>query len=75
MAGYRSMKRRAWRASSPPNTGESGGGRVEEEELVKEDLLESLRAGPEPLEATHDTRVGGVAHGVHFAWGVRVLQT
>jgi transposase len=37
---------RAWLDSWPTNTGESVGGRFEEREALKEDLLETLRAGP-----------------------------
>jgi hypothetical protein len=40
------MKLRAWLASWPTSTGESGGGRFEEEGRVKADLLGTLRAGP-----------------------------
>ncbi len=46
MDGYRYMKTRAWPDSWPTNTGESGGGLFEEREAVKEELLETLRAGP-----------------------------
>jgi hypothetical protein len=40
------MKTRAWPDSWPTNTGESVGGLFEEREVVKEELLETLRAGP-----------------------------
>jgi transposase len=46
MAGYRSMKRRESPASWPTNTVGSAGGRFEEYEDMKEELLETLRAGP-----------------------------
>jgi transposase len=40
------MRLRAWLDSWPTNTGASVGGRFEEREVVNEDLLETLRAGP-----------------------------
>src|SRR5215510_10224525 len=46
MAGYMSMKRKVSQASSLTNTGETAGGYFEEVEAVKEELLETLRAGP-----------------------------
>jgi transposase len=46
MVGYRSMKRKESLASSPTNTVGTAGGRFEEYEAMKEELLETLRAGP-----------------------------
>jgi transposase len=46
MVGYRSMKRKESLASSPTNTVGTAGGRCEEYEAMKEELLETLRAGP-----------------------------
>src|SRR5262245_19705182 len=46
MAGYTSMKRREWQASSLTNRAEIVGGYFAEVEAVQEELLETLRAGP-----------------------------
>ena len=46
MAGYRGMKRKAWQAWSPTNRVGTGGGYFAEVEGVREELLETLRAGP-----------------------------
>jgi transposase len=46
MDGYRSIKTRGRPAFWPTNTGASGGCRFEEDEAVKEELVETLRAGP-----------------------------
>jgi len=46
MGGYRSMKRREWPDSWPTNTVGNAGGRFEEYEDMKEELRETLRAGP-----------------------------
>jgi len=46
MDGYRCMKRRAWLAWWPTNTVGTVGGRFAEYEARKEELRETLRAGP-----------------------------
>ena len=46
MAGYKSMKRKAPQASSLTNKVGTAGGSFAEVEAVKEELLETLRAGP-----------------------------
>ena len=46
MAGYKSMKRKAWQASSLINSAGITGGSFPEVEAVQEELLETLRAGP-----------------------------
>ena len=46
MAGYRSMKRRASQACLLTNRAGTVGGDFEEVEAAREELLETLRAGP-----------------------------
>jgi transposase len=46
MAGYKAMKRKESRVSSPTSTVGTAGGRFEERALVKEEVLETLQAGP-----------------------------
>jgi DDE superfamily endonuclease len=46
MAGYRGMKRREWRASSPINRVGTAGGYFAEVEARREELVEILHAGP-----------------------------
>src|SRR4029453_1500206 len=46
MAGYKSMKRKAWRASSLTTRVGIAGGYFAEVEAVREELVETLRAGP-----------------------------
>src|SRR5215831_13542055 len=46
MAGYRCMKRKEWRDWLPTNTVGTAGGHFEEGDRVREELLETLRAGP-----------------------------
>ena len=52
MAGYRGMKRREWRASSPTNRVGTAGGYFEEGDAVREELLEILHAGPGEVAVT-----------------------
>jgi len=40
------MKRKEWRGLLPTNTAGTDGGHFEEGERVREELLETLRAGP-----------------------------
>lgn len=46
MAGYRFTKRKAWRVSWPTNRVGIAGGYFAEVDAVREELLETLRAGP-----------------------------
>ena len=46
MAGYTSMKRKAWQASSLISRAGIAGGSFPEVEAVQAELLETLRAGP-----------------------------
>jgi DDE superfamily endonuclease len=63
---------RVWPASWPTNMVESVGGPFEEREAVKEDLLETLRAGP-GAAARQEVAVGGCGP-VPSRWTLRTLR-
>src|SRR4029450_3217209 len=72
MDGRRYMKRRGWRVWWPINMEESGGGRFEEEEGMKEDLLETLRAGPG--EAARQEGAVGASGPAPSRWTLRTIR-
>jgi transposase len=63
---------RAWLASWPTSMGESGGGCFEGGELVQEDLLETLRAGPG--EAARQEVAAGGSGPVPSRWTLRTIR-
>src|SRR5215510_2385129 len=72
MAGYRCMKRREWQASSPTNRVGTAGGCFEECEAVKEELAETLRAGPG--EAARREVAVGASGPAPSRWTLRTIR-
>src|SRR5215831_17531705 len=72
MDGYRCMKTRGWQGSWLTNMVGSGGGRFEEREAVKEELLEILHAGPG--EAARQEVAVGESGPAPSRWTLRTLR-
>jgi transposase len=72
MAGYKSMKRKASQASSLTNKVGTAGGSFAEVEAVKEELLETLRAGPG--EAARREVAVGASGPTPSRWTLRTIQ-
>ena len=66
------MKRKESLASSPTNTGETGGGSFEEVEAVQAELLETLRAGPG--EAARREVAGAQTGPAPSRWTLRTIR-
>src|SRR5215510_16386804 len=72
MAGYKSMKRKGWQGSSLTSRAETAGGDFEEVEAVREEVLETLQAGPGEA-ARREVAVG--ANGpVPNRWTLRTIR-
>jgi transposase len=72
MAGYKSMKRKAWRASSLTNRVGIAGGYFAEVEAVREELVETLRAGPG--EAARREVAVGACGPAPSRWTLRTIR-
>src|SRR5215510_8952127 len=72
MAGYRSMKRKESPVSWPTSTVGNAGGGFEGREHVKEDLLETLGAGPG--EAARQAVAVGESGPVPSRWTLRPIR-
>jgi hypothetical protein len=66
------MKKKAWLDWWPTSTGESVGGRFEEREAVKEELLETLHAGPG--EAARQEVAVGESGPAPSRWTLRTIR-
>src|SRR5215510_10702680 len=72
MTGDKSMKRKEWRASSLTNREGTVGGYFAEVEAVKEEVLETLRAGPG--EAARREVAVGASGPAPSRWTLRTMR-